>query len=149
MPFGKLAHEAPPWIDPSREIWFITICCAARGKNILATPEIGRQVLESVAYREQMGHWFAHLFLLMPDHCHALLSFPQDRFPQDRLIQKTISDWKRWTALKYEISWQPNFFDHRLRGSEGFEQKAAYILENPVRADLVKAPEDWPYIYRA
>jgi hypothetical protein len=41
--------------------------------------------------------------------------------------------------------WQRDFFDHRLRDDESFEEKAAYILNNPVRAGLVNRFEDWPY----
>jgi putative transposase len=144
MPIKRVVHDAPPWIDPSREVWFITICCAVRGVNVLAVPGVGQRVLESVAYRTQLGHWHAHLFLLMPDHCHALISFPREG-----VMKKTISSWKRWTASQYGVSWQADFFDHRLRGDEGFKQKAGYILENPVRAGLVKRPEDWPYRYCA
>ncbi len=119
----------------------MTICCAVRGRNQLAQPKISRLVLESVRYREELGHWYPHLFLLMPDHCHALLSFPQER-----LIQKTVAAWKRWTSAQCGVEWQSNFFDHRLRGNESFEHKAAYILENPVRAGLVITAEDWPYV---
>jgi hypothetical protein len=26
--------------------------------------------------------------------------------------------WKRWVWKKHAVEWQPNFFDHRLRGEE-------------------------------
>ena len=29
----KLPHERPRWLRPEDEIFFITICCASRGKN--------------------------------------------------------------------------------------------------------------------
>jgi hypothetical protein len=36
-------------------------------------------------------------------------------------------------------------FDHRLRRDESLDEKARYILANPVRAGLVKREEDWPW----
>src|SRR6266436_4544226 len=41
--------------------------------------------------------------------------------------------------------WQISFFDHILRTAEDLSKTAEYILLNPVRAGLVKRPEDYPY----
>ena len=38
------------------------------------------------------------------------------------------------------------FFDLRLRGEEARRRKTDYVLHNPVRARLVKAWQEWPYI---
>jgi hypothetical protein len=82
--------------------------------------------------------------LARPDHAHALLSFPPDR-----PMRKTVADWKHWTAAKAGVAWQIDFFDHRLRREESFEQKAAYIAENPVRAGLAGGAAEWRYVWRA
>jgi REP element-mobilizing transposase RayT len=82
----------------------------------------------------------ALFFLLMPDHLHALLSFP----PSEKPIRLVISKWKEWTARTVGIQWQDDFFEHRLRHDESRRQKADYILENPVRKGLVSRTEDWP-----
>ena len=49
---------------------------------------------------------------------------------------------------RYEIPWQRDFFDHRLRHEESFflKKKATYIRLNPVRAGLVAIPEEWPHV---
>ena len=41
--------------------------------------------------------------------------------------------------------WQGEFFDHVLRSSESYSQKWGYVKENPVRADLVKKSDEWPW----
>jgi putative transposase len=41
--------------------------------------------------------------------------------------------------------WQRGFFDHVLRSDESYAQKWNYVRENPVRAGLVKNPDDWPF----
>lgn len=41
--------------------------------------------------------------------------------------------------------WQPGFFDHVLRPEESYVGKWQYIVENPIRAGLVKEVEEWPH----
>lgn len=81
------------------------------------------------------------MFLLMPDHLHAILAVPR----LERLSE-VIRNWKRLTARAHGVRWQRNFFDHRLRSCEALEAKARYIRENPVRAGLVDRAEDWPHL---
>ncbi len=44
--------------------------------------------------------------------------------------------------------WQTESFDHVLRCSESVDAKIAYILENPIRAGLVREGEDYPWLWR-
>ena len=137
----RLPHEPPRWIDPSREIWFITVCCETRGVNQLARDEIGAALIETIQHRNQSGVWWTWLVTVMPDHVHLLTSFPSTG---DGMV-RVMTEWKRWTARTLKIRWQQNFFDHRLRRDESYYAKADYILHNPVRAGLVADQEQWPY----
>jgi len=63
-----------------------------------------------------------------------------------------IGGFKQWTAKQILRAaglppplWQKQFFDHLLRSSESYESKWRFVCENPVRAGLVEAVEDWPY----
>jgi len=140
-----LPHATPRWLDPSREIFFITISARPRGLNQLANPQVTPALLSTIEHRHSRGEWFAYLFLFMPDHVHALLSFP----PNGSSMQETIGRWKRWTACRHDIDWQRDFFDHRLRHDESAIEKSEYILQNPVRAGLIEKGSDWPYIWKA
>ena len=142
-PRGKLPHEIPLWVDPHREIYFITINCRERFRPQLTLPLIAEGLFETVHHRQEKFLWWPHLFLLMPDHLHALLSFP----PSDKRIRSIMSKWKEWTAKELRIVWQDDFFEHRLRREESRRQKADYILKNPIRAGLVSRWEEWPHIY--
>lgn len=51
----------------------------------------------------------------------------------------------RFTRIKRAWRWQDGFHDHKLRTPEGEQRKWEYVCLNPVRAGLVKRPEDWPY----
>ena len=77
----SLPHEIPLWVDPQREIYFITINCQVRGTNQLATDNISTALFETIRHRQEQGLWWPHVFLLMPDHLHALLSFPPSVAP--------------------------------------------------------------------
>ncbi len=137
----KLPHAIPPWV-PDDAVFFITINTSIRGTNILCVPAIAAAIRESFVHRQRHGIWGTHLLLLMPDHLHALMSFPRPRN-----IRHTISKWKEYTAKGTGIRWQRDFFDHRLRNNECRIEKAAYIRMNPVRKNLVSVPEDWPYVW--
>ena len=139
----RLPHDIPLWVDSSRADYFITVCCKQRGKNQLAHLTVANNIFETVRHRNAQGIWYAHLVLIMLDHVHLLLSFPQT----EKRIQMVVSKWKEWTAKTLKIDWQRDFFEHRLRREESFREKADYILANPVRAGLGDKPEDWPYVF--
>jgi len=44
--------------------------------------------------------------------------------------------------------WEKTFFDHVLRSSDSYDAKWEYVRNNPVRAELVQKPEDWPFAGR-
>ena len=141
----RLPHEVPLWVDPSKEDYFITVCCRTRGRNYLANPNIGFPLLETIIYRNNQGIWYTHIAVLMPDHVHLVLAFPDI----DTRLQTVVSKWKEWTAKSLKIEWQRDFFEHRLRKEESFREKADYVLANPVRAGLVEKIENWPYVFIA
>jgi len=136
-----LQHRPPEWIQPDAS-YFLTICANPRGQNHFCHPDIGPAILDSIAYRHEKGIWFCGLAVLMPDHIHMIVSFPD--VPS---LSRIVGEWKHWLSHKHQISWQENFFDHRIR-SETDRNKGDYILENPVRAGLVAKAEDWPWVWQ-
>jgi len=77
----------------------------------------------------------------MPDHIHALLSFPKDM-----VMSQVIADWKRYQSRQRGIRWQNNFFDHRIRNTAEYLEKASYIRNNPVVKGLCETPEEWAWV---
>jgi putative transposase len=135
-----LPHDPPHFIGTADAIFFITICCQPRGQNHLCRSEVATLLFDAARSYHEQNRWGVPLLLLMPDHVHMLA-----RFGTETGMQKVIAGWKRYTARQARVHWQRDFFDHRLRAEESFTEKAAYILQNPVRAGLVAKPEDWPY----
>ena len=138
-----LPHDPPHWLDPAAETWFLTLSCQTRGENQLATPAVWQCLLETFLKYDELGHWTARLLVAMPDHLHALVSFPDSFF-----LKKRVTSFKAWTAKHAGIVWQRDFFDHRLRSVEEGVAKRTYIEMNPVRGALCETPEAWPYLWR-
>jgi putative transposase len=137
-----LSPDVSLWIQPERETYFITICCRPRGQNQLCESRMADRVFDSARHRQDVGHWYVQTMLLMPDHLHAFLSFPNI----NRSCEQVVRSWKRLTARSRGIRLQRDFFEHRIRGDATDRDKGRYIAENPVRAGLVGRAEDWPYV---
>ena len=135
----KLHHKTSGWV-PDGERFHIRISIKPVGL-CLTTKELAPRLLESVCFYHRRRRWYASLFLLMPDHLHAILSFPRD-FSMSRVV----GEWKKYHARQSRVAWQDNYFDHRLRNDKEFIEKSPYIRMNPVRKGLVSKSEDWPWI---
>jgi putative transposase len=137
----SLPHAVPPWVDDGA-IYFFTQCLQDRTRSDLVQAETASALLAAVRNYHDRQIWFMHLFLLMPDHLHALVSFPTGQS-----MRVAWSSWKRYTAKATGVIWQRDFFEHRLRSHESWEQRARYIRENPVRKGLVTEGGLWPWLF--
>ena len=63
----SLPHNVPLWVDPQKEVYFITITCRHRGLTQLTRPEVAGPLLDTVKLRNDRFIWFAYVFLLMPE----------------------------------------------------------------------------------
>lgn len=136
----RLHHKIPSWVKDEC-VFHIRIRCASENTIELTQEDVAVALLKSAKFYAQKGRWFIHLLLLMPDHIHALISFPRGE-----IMGHVIGDWKRYQGGQHDIRWQDNFFDHRIRNAEEYLEKAAYIRRNPVAADLCETPENWQWV---
>jgi len=140
----RLHHEVPSWVEDGA-LFHIRIALERGLKQTpLTDPPLARAILGSANHYQEKERWHIILFLVMPDHLHALLSFPRGES-----VSSVISDWKRFHARNHGVVWQEGYFDHRLRDDERGEQisiKVDYIRENPVAARLCAIAKDWPWI---
>jgi len=96
---------------------------------------------------EQRG-WKIGAYVIMPDHVHFLCTPTQEALS----LSIFVGSWKEWTAKTIQKVttdvkrvWQKEFFDHVLRNEESYQEKLAYIWNNPVRAGLVEHQDTWPF----
>jgi putative transposase len=136
---GRTSHRTPAWVRDG-VTYHIRISLKLGSPMSLTAAAIAPTLLKSAQLYHVQRRWSCLLFLLMPDHLHALLAFPHD-IPLGEVIKK----WKAYHARTLGLTWQGNFFDHRIRSRDELEEKAAYIRLNPVRKSLCAREEDWPW----
>ena len=137
----RLHHILPQWVEPGALFHVRIALDQANEQKALTYPALAQAILDSARFYETKTRWHITLFLLMPDHLHALLSFARDQSMSD-----VIRDWKRFHPRINDVFWQEGYFDHRLRADERGAQLTAnmnYIRQNPVAAGLCAKAENW------
>lgn len=80
-------------------------------------------------------------YVLMPDHLHWLLTLGSE-VDLSRLVRdlKAISAHRIGRPL-----WQKGFHDRALRSEESVIEAARYVVQNPIRAGIVRRVGDYPH----
>jgi len=139
----RLRHSVPHWVEPGALFHVLIGLDREKEQEALTYPALAQEILDSAKLYQAGLRWHITLFLLMPDHLHALLSFARDRS-----MSEIIRDWKRFHARTNHVLWQEGYFDHRLRSDERGAQVSAkmnYIRQNPVAAGLCASVQEWPW----
>ncbi|HXY60365.1 MAG TPA: hypothetical protein VEH26_02035 [Chthoniobacterales bacterium] len=149
-----MAHppRIPVWLPHDKEVvYFVTICVADR-KRVLANDHAFSAFRIAAS---KLRTWEVLAAVLMPDHLHAIVAPTENRDADLGNFSGALKRWMREEMTKdgkrgacpttAEWQWQPGCFDRLLRSDESIQEKWMYLLENPVRAGLVKCFEHWPY----
>jgi putative transposase len=140
----RLHYIVPPWVEPGAVFHIRIALDREKQQRALIDSAVGKSILDSAKFYEAKQRWHITLFVMMPDHLHAILSFARDES-----MSGVIRDWKRFHARTNHVIWQEGYFDHRLRADEPGMQLSAkmnYIRQNPVVAGLCAKAEDWPWV---
>src|SRR5437016_11899586 len=121
-------------------IVFLTVCTLHRAATL------AQQIDHDALVQEwtEANAWLVGAYVMMPDHIH-LFCAPKN---EEIAIEQWIAFWKRQFRRKAGPAaprFQSRGFHHRLRRDENYHQKWEYVRANPVRAGLVKIPEEWQY----
>jgi REP element-mobilizing transposase RayT len=135
---GKLAGgQAFVWMDRRLDR-------ASAGPMYLRQPAIAQLVMESIRKGEQLDHYELYAFVVMANHVHVLIHPHVD---PSRLLKSlkgaTAREANKLLGRTGEPFWQKESYDHWVRGHAEFERIRVYIENNPVKAGLVKAPEQY------
>ena len=105
--------------------------------------------------KENGAKFDLHAAVVMPDHVHLIYS-PLRRedgwsysLPEIMKLIKGRS--ARYINLALKRSgpvWQEEFFDHVLRSNDRLVDRVEYVCQNPVRAGIVRAEVDYPWIWQ-
>ena len=117
-------------------------CCALRHPAMGAVMEETLLRFDPIRYR--LLAW-----CIMPNHVHVLIE-------PIELLGKIVQSWKSYTgrwAVQHSAKlglgvrgnpfWMREYWDRYIRNGEHLAQVIRYIHQNPVKAGLCAAPEDW------
>ena len=104
-----------------------------------------RLLIEIIYRYRERGIYQLHLFVIMPDHFHAIITPATTLERAMQYIKGSFSrEAKQKLNWRFPI-WQKSFTDHRVRDAEDCDNHIQYIYLNPVRKHLCQKPSEYPY----
>lgn len=135
----------------------VTFSCYKRRK-ILDDDGLKRIVIGVLASQLSKQSGKCAAFVIMPDHVHALVWFPEpdqlSYFMKQWKQRSSVQIKKRLNSILTEYAsqldpadpvWQRRFYSFNVYSYQKLIEKLSYLHANPVRAGLAKTPEKWPY----
>jgi putative transposase len=133
----------PPRLEPFQKydppLYFVTFNTHRRRK-LLANERVHSRLVKFGEASLPRGIAVGR-YVIMPDHVHLFVSGDFSLTQWIRMLKRTLSP----VIPARRPHWQKGFFDHLVRHSESYSEKWDYVCQNPVRAGLVRNPEDWPW----
>ncbi len=125
--------------------YFLTTSVAGR-RRIFNVPGRAVIVLEAIRWLHDTRRLSVDAAVVMPDHLHLAGQLHKDS------LSNVMHSLKSYTAKRLTGAgvlapvWQKGYYDHALRDDEDYRVKVRYLIENPLRAELVGRVEDYPYL---
>jgi putative transposase len=118
-----------------------------RGPMWLANPAIAKLVCaRMVHHADILHHYQLDAYAVMANHIHILIvpliSVPRIMNSLKTRTARAANEALRRTGLRF---WQAESFDRWCRNEEEVRRVRRYIEHNPVKAGLVRRPEDYPW----
>jgi len=127
-------------------IYYITAVTYKREK--LFTDDFAANFLiTNIVYHKFILDYKLYAYVIMPEHFHFIIQ-PVGEWDISKImnyIKGTFSRKYNRIFKRKEHLWQRKFFDRILRTKENVVSAIDYIHANPVRRELVKYPEEYPY----
>ena len=159
------------WPDSSGNISYLLTLCVDQRASVLNNEAIFDRLVTVLLASPKAYRWFGRRFVVMPDHIHLIAHMGHDAIRLGQWIKalKSVvgglerrvgthglqsadpadpassSEDHLFTRFQRPWQWQYGFHDHKFRTPESESRKWEYVCLNPVRAGLVKRPEEWPF----
>ena len=122
------------------------------GPTWLADERVASIVSEALQFRDGKTYRL-HAYSIMPNHVHVVFA-PLTKTNEPESLSSIMHSLKRNTARRANQIlhrsgpfWEHESFDHYVRNQTEFNRTVKYVLENPVKAGLVKSWREWPWNY--
>ena len=132
---------------------FITFCAKFRR----TLPDWARDIVLGCCIHDHGRRYRLEVAVVMPDHVHLILTPLVDDRRQSIIslveIMKAIKGASAHAMNRHAghhgAIWQEESFDRIVRSSESLDAKIAYVLENPMRKELVQDWRQYPWIWQS
>jgi REP element-mobilizing transposase RayT len=121
--------------------------------NYLADPRVADLITDSLHYRDSKVFELI-AFCLMPNHTHVVFTPLEESKDKYFSLSRIMHSLKRHTARNANlilgrkgIFWQHENYDHVVRDDGELERMVKYVLNNPVKANLVQEQTNWKWSY--
>ena len=126
--------------------YFLTFCTHER-RRVFVTAHPVDLVLSQILRTASAEHFDVAAYCFMPDHLHLLIEGAATSSDCCRFVSRA----KQFSGFHYQRVfeqrlWQRYGFERTLRSEETTLSAARYIIENPVRARLVKSVREYRFL---
>jgi putative transposase len=133
--------------------WDTALDTAESGPFSLRDPRIADLVAESLNHRDGRVYDL-DAFCIVPNHVHAVFAPLPKADGTLHAISGIMHSLKRYTARQANLLlgregsfWQDENYDHVVRDEAEQQRIITYVLNNPVKAGLVRHREEWKWAY--
>src|ERR1035438_9524139 len=129
-----------------RRTFFVTSRTFA-GKAILQSDRMAALFVAVLRLYTRAGKFKVHDFVVMRDHVHLLITVGGDLSIEKAMqLIKVGFSYRARTELGIEGEiWQRGFSDVQIKNHESFRAHQLYIYNNPVKAGMASAPDEYPH----
>ncbi|MDE3057203.1 MAG: transposase [Bacteroidota bacterium] len=119
----------------------------------LKDKSVAQAVVNAIHYRDGKEYDLI-CYTVMPNHVHMVFTADRSGPSTCKSVTKILQPLKSYTAIKANdllhrtgTFWQGESFDHVVKDEKELERITSYVLNNPVRAGLVKNAKEWKFSY--
>ena len=148
----KITKRRLPHWELDGSIYFVTFNTWEK----LELSEAARQVVLDACQFFDGQRYKVFAIAVMPDHVHWLIQPLQKSENEYWSLSSIMHSIKSYSAKQIPkvmkhigTVWQIEWHDRIIREEQEFENTWEYIRQNPLKADLCKQPEDYPFLWQS
>ena len=121
--------------------------CTHQRRRIFVVPAAVEIVLREIRRAARAEQFAILAYCFMPDHIHLIVQGVSEAADLKRFATRA----KQFSGYAHAKTggnrlWQRSLYEHVLRDDETTAAAVQYVLANPVRAALVRRPQDYPFL---